>query len=88
MSISLKYITVGDIAVGKTSIITRYTQDSFSENHINTLGLMFDSIVIKYKGEDLRIQIWDTAGQEQFHGLTTMYYKSSAVVMVVFDVNE
>ena len=62
----LKIILIGDSAVGKTNILSRYIKDDFSIETKNTVGVEFGSKIIKYKENTIKIQIWDTAGQERY----------------------
>jgi len=58
-----KILVIGDGGVGKTSLITRFTDDSFNLSYTATIGVDFKSKMLKYEGEDVKLQIWDTAGQ-------------------------
>jgi small GTP-binding protein len=77
---------LGDSGVGKSSLILRWTEDTFSTDLIGTVGVNFKSRRVKVDGESINAQVWDTAGQEQFHQITTSYYKSAQGIMLVFDV--
>ena len=83
---SIKFIVVGDSAVGKSNIIIRFVQNIFDEAHLSTIGCEFGTKHIIYNNTDYLVQIWDTAGQEQFKSITRGYYKESAVAMVVYDI--
>ena len=83
---TVKFILVGDCNVGKTSLIKRYESENFSDNHEPTIGLAFTKRNLKVNGEDIELQIWDTAGQEEYRALTKTYYRNSACVILVFDV--
>lgn len=82
----LKYIIVGDSGVGKSMLLLSYIQKRFKEEHEVTIGVEFGSKNIKVKEKLFKIQIWDTAGQEQFRSITRAYYKSSACAFVVYDI--
>ena len=78
----LQIIMIGDGAVGKTSILKKYTP-----SHITTIGL--DYITHKYEtpsGETIPVKIWDTAGQERFKTITYSFYRQAQGVMIAFDV--
>ncbi|KAM3141903.1 hypothetical protein pb186bvf_005989 [Paramecium bursaria] len=80
-----KYIIVGDTNVGKSCLLLNYTEGRFKEEHDTTIGVEFGSQIFNYKGKLLKIQIWDTAGQESFRSITRSYYKGSIGVLLVFD---
>lgn len=82
---SFKFIVVGDIAVGKSSIISRFIDNTFMPNHEYTVGVEFASKDITINNKTIKLQIWDTAGQEEFKAMTRSYYRSSAAALVVFD---
>ena len=68
---------MGDSGVGKTSILFRYIFDKFDNQNLPTLGASFKSKVIplqQYNNEQIKLNLWDTAGQEKFKSLTRMYY--------------
>ena len=72
---SKKVIIVGDTTVGKTSILFRYVYDKFEENMSSTFGAGFKCKEVKVNDLDtIKLNIWDTAGQEKYNALTKMYY--------------
>ncbi|MGQ4833458.1 MAG: Rab family GTPase [Candidatus Asgardarchaeia archaeon] len=83
---AFKIVTIGDPAVGKTSLVLRYTKNTFSEQYIVSLGVNFLSKVIKVNGESILLQIWDTGGQERFKVLRLAYYKGADGGLIVYDV--
>ena len=83
---SFKFILVGDTGVGKTSVINRFVENRFDNNHSFTVGVEFASKNIVINGKVIKMQIWDTAGQEEFKSITRSYYRSSAAALVVFDI--
>ena len=87
---NLQFITLGDAAVGKTSIINQYTGKGFDDEHIATLGIDFGQKkhTIKSDGSEVSIKIWDTAGQERFRTLTTNFYRRADGIIVSFDVTD
>ena len=87
-SYSVKFITVGDSSVGKSNIMLRFSRNTFDPGHQATLGIEFANKHLIYNNTDYLIQIWDTAGQENFRSVTRGYYKSSAVAMVVYDITK
>lgn len=83
----LKFIIIGDASVGKSSLLVRLTEDRFLINSDATIGIEFGShIVTLATGEKLKLQIWDTAGSEQFRSITRSYYKGSLGCLVVYDI--
>lgn len=81
-----KLVLVGDSNVGKTSLLTRYTDSIFSTNYISTIGVDFKIKTIKIDEKLIKLQIWDTAGQERFRTITSGYYRGSHAILVVFDI--
>ena len=82
----LKYIIIGDSAVGKSNLLLRYVDNKFNENHVMTLGVEFAAKNIQIEEQIFRMQIWDTAGQENFRSITRSFYKNSACVIIVYDI--
>ena len=82
----LKYIIIGDSAVGKSNILLRYIHDKFNEEFQSTIGVEFGAKNLKIEDKIYRIQIWDTAGQETFRSITRAYYKNSVCACVVYDI--
>jgi len=82
----LKYIIIGDSAVGKSNILLRYTNDKFSNEFQSTIGVEFGVKNLSIDDKLYRVQIWDTAGQEQFRSITRAYYKNSVCACVVYDI--
>lgn len=80
-----KVVIVGDAAVGKTSLLVRYIKGIFSASYILTIGVAF-SVKDVIIGENvLRMQIWDTGGQERFGPIRQLYYRGAKGVLVVYD---
>ena len=76
------------IAVGKSNILSRYTNDKFNPSHEITIGCEFMAKNLTIKNRNIRIQIWDTAGQEAFRSITRTYYKSSTCAFIVYDISD
>lgn len=85
--ITFRSVTIGDSSVGKTCIVNRFLQDKFNPAEPNTIGTLYESFQDVRDGRALEIQIWDTAGQEQYRSLGPIYYRSSAAALVVFDIS-
>ena len=81
-----KLVFLGEQAVGKTSIITRFMYDTFDNNYQATIGIDFLSKTMYLDDRTVRLQLWDTAGQERFRSLIPSYIRDSSVAVVVFDV--
>jgi small GTP-binding protein len=82
---SVKVVLVGDTKVGKSCILTRFVQGTFDTNMPPTIGAAFLAKVVTTEGGPVRLQLWDTAGQEKFRSLAPMYYRAAAVAILVFD---
>ncbi|KAK8884901.1 hypothetical protein M9Y10_044024 [Tritrichomonas musculus] len=84
---SLKVVLVGDTKVGKSCILSRFVQGTFDRNMPATIGAAFLTKVIQTnENGNVRLQLWDTAGQEKFRSLAPMYYRSAAVAVLVYDI--
>ncbi|KAH0476215.1 MAG: hypothetical protein KVP17_000115 [Porospora cf. gigantea B] len=81
-----KLVFLGEQAVGKTSIITRFMYDTFDLNYQATIGIDFLSKTIYLDDRTVRLQLWDTAGQERFRSLIPSYIRDSSAAVVVYDV--
>ena len=81
-----KIIIIGDAAVGKSNILTRYIKNEFCQNTKSTVGVELGIKFIKIKGVNTKIQIWDTAGQERYRAITSSYYKGSHGCFIVYDI--
>ena len=83
----LKFVIIGDSGVGKSNILLRYIYNSFSEEFKTTVGVEFGAKNIEMDKKIYRIQIWDTAGQENFRSIARAYYKNSVCACVVYDIS-
>ena len=81
-----KYIIIGDSSVGKSNLLLRYSHNKFTEDYQATIGVEFGAKNTQINGKTCRIQIWDTAGQENFRSITRAYYKNSVCALVVYDI--
>ena len=83
----LKIVLIGESAVGKTSIINRFVQNTFEENIQSTIGGTFSSKILLFNdGKKLIFNLWDTAGQERFKSLAKLFYKGANVAILVYDI--
>ncbi|XP_034744957.1 ras-related protein Rab-38 [Etheostoma cragini] len=81
-----KVLVIGDLGVGKTSIIRRYVHQTYSTNYRATIGVDFALKVLNWDSETVRLQLWDIAGQERFGNMTRVYYREAMGAFIVFDV--
>ena len=81
-----KIIFLGDQSVGKSSILNRFYQDKFEPDYQATIGLDFHSKNTEINGENIRLLLYDTAGQEKFKSLIPMYIRDANIILVVYDI--
>eukprot|EP01117_Protostelium_nocturnum_P020583 TRINITY_DN9337_c0_g1_i1.p1 TRINITY_DN9337_c0_g1~~TRINITY_DN9337_c0_g1_i1.p1 ORF type:complete len:204 (-),score=49.74 TRINITY_DN9337_c0_g1_i1:65-676(-) len=81
-----KYIVVGDTAVGKSCLLLQFTDKRFQPVHDLTIGVEFGSRTISLEGKQIKLQIWDTAGQEKFRSITRSYYRGTSGALLVYDI--
>uniref|UniRef100_A0A7N6BLF7 Ras-related protein Rab n=1 Tax=Anabas testudineus TaxID=64144 RepID=A0A7N6BLF7_ANATE len=82
-----KVLVIGDLGVGKTSIIKRYVHQIFSQHYRATIGVDFALKVLQWDNDTvIRLQLWDIAGQERYGNMTRVYYREAVGALVVFDV--
>ena len=81
-----RYIIVGDMAVGKSCLLLQFTDHKFRHQHELTIGVEFGGKTIEVKNKNVKIQIWDTAGQEAFQAITRTYYKGAIGALLVYDI--
>ncbi|XP_058613876.1 ras-related protein Rab-38 isoform X2 [Onychostoma macrolepis] len=82
-----KVLVIGDLGVGKTSIIKRYVHQIFSQHYRATIGVDFALKVLHWDSQTVvRLQLWDIAGQERYGNMTRVYYREAVGALIVFDV--
>jgi Ras-related protein Rab-1A len=79
-------LIIGDSAVGKSSLLLQFSDQTFSENYVSTIGLDFKIRTTEVDGNQVKLQIWDTAGQERFQSITSNYYHGSHAIAIVYDI--
>ena len=85
--IAIKVTLIGESSVGKTSIINRYTKGNFSQELESTLGANYSQKKIVRQGKKIRLDLWDTAGQEKYRSIGRHFYKESYIVCLVYDIS-
>lgn len=81
-----KIVVLGDISVGKTSILSRFRYGIFEPEYMPTLGIDFFSQNLFYEDKTIRLILWDTAGEERFRSLIPSYLKNADCIIIVFDI--
>ena len=87
ISLRQKIIFVGDSGVGKTTIINRINNEEFKDLNESSVGIDYYSKNIKFRGEELTLQIWDTAGQEKYRGLIPTYARNAVLAFIIYDIS-
>jgi small GTP-binding protein len=84
-----KVVLLGESGVGKTSIISRFINDTFEEGLVTTTGASYagkDMVFKDFNNQVVKFEIWDTAGQEKYRSLTQIFYKDSQIAILVYDI--
>lgn len=81
-----KYIIIGDTGVGKSCLLLQFTDKRFQPVHDLTIGVEFGARMININQKPIKLQIWDTAGQESFRSITRSYYRGAAGALLVYDI--
>ena len=84
--LTLKILIVGDSGVGKTNFILRFLNNEFNQNYMSTAGIDLKSGSIEIKNKKIRIQIWDTAGQEKYKAITKNLFLKVMGALIVYDI--
>ena len=83
-----KVLLLGDSDVGKSSLILRYTEETFNSKLVNSIGVDFKMKKKEVDGKVIKVQIWDTAGHERFRSITYSYYRGANAIIIVFDLSD
>ena len=84
-----KILLLGDWAVGKTCFLMRYTENTFTEMHLTTVGLDYKLKTVKLDNDKtVKVQIWDTAGQERYKTITKSYIKGANGIILIYDITK
>lgn len=81
-----KVVIIGDSAVGKSNLLSRYSRNEFNMNSKATIGVEFQTQSMEIDGKEVKAQIWDTAGQERFRAVTSAYYRGAVGALIVYDI--
>ncbi|KAJ5072493.1 rab gtpase [Anaeramoeba ignava] len=84
----MKLLLIGDSGVGKTAILLRFAEDTFTPSFITTIGIDFKIKIIELDSMKIKLQVWDTAGQERFRTITNAYYRGAMGILLVYDVTD
>jgi len=83
-----KVLIIGDSGVGKTCLLLRFCDNSFTTSHLATIGIDFKMKTIEVDGKRVKVQIWDTAGQDRFKTITQTYYRGAMGIILAYAVND
>jgi Ras-related protein Rab-1A len=83
-----KILLLGTSAVGKSSLLLRFADDTFKENQVSTIGVDWKIRTVEIDGKRIKLQLWDSAGQERFRTIASSYYRGAHGVAIVFDLTD
>lgn len=82
-----KFIVIGDTGVGKSCMLLYFIDKRFRTDHELTIGVEFGTKTITTKGKTVKLQVWDTAGQDSFRSIIRSYYRGACGALLVYDVS-
>jgi small GTP-binding protein len=82
----IKLLIIGESAVGKSCLLLRFAENKFTDNFLTTIGIDFKVRHVEIENTKVRLQVWDTAGQEKFRTITKAYYRGAHGILLVYDV--
>jgi len=82
----VKLLLIGDSGVGKSCLLLRFVENTYTDEYISTIGADYKIKDIDSDGARVRMQVWDTAGQERFRTITSSFYRGSHGIMIVYDI--
>ncbi|KAK8307965.1 hypothetical protein V6Z11_D02G022500 [Gossypium hirsutum] len=82
-----KIVIIGDSAVGKSNLLSRFARNEFNAHSKETIGVEFQTQSVEIDGKEVKAQIWDTAGQERFRAVTSAYYRGAFGALLVYDIS-
>ena len=80
-----KIVLIGDTSVGKSCLLTRFADDQFTDNYVTTIGVDFRFKTMIVMDKIIKVQVWDTAGEERYRSITNAYYRGAEGILIVFD---
>jgi Ras-related protein Rab-8A len=84
----IKLLVIGNSGVGKTNMLLKFCENNFMTSHLTTIGIDFKIKTIQVGKDKVRLQIWDTAGQEKFKTITQTYYRGAMGIVLTYAINE
>ena len=84
----IKLLVIGNSGVGKTNMLIKFCQNNFMTSHLTTIGIDFKIKTIIIGKDKIRLQIWDTAGQQKFKTITQTYYRGAMGIVLTYSINE
>jgi Ras-related protein Rab-8A len=83
----IKLLVIGNSGVGKTNMLLKFCDNNFMTSHLTTIGIDFKIKTIMIGNDKVRLQIWDTAGQEKFKTITQTYYRGAMGIILTYAIN-
>lgn len=83
-----KLLLIGDSGVGKSCLLLRFADNTYTDSYISTIGVDFKIRTLEIDGKTVKLQIWDTAGQERYRAITSAYYRGAVGALLVYDISK